>query len=198
MFSFACFTTGSKRVYAGDFSRGYCINQRFQPFVFWTNGSVSDCIYAKSICSEKGQVVYNDNSSTDDRVCGCDYKKSYAFIQKPINNCYCIPTEEECSCYIKSCPENYTLSSGISFNSSFSVKSHVHFLHVLSKCNNSNLTSKQTERIETIVTLISWFVHFPKKMIELNLVLILLKLSLVSDLFSLKICQYVNMFVASI
>ncbi|VDI00546.1 Hypothetical predicted protein, partial [Mytilus galloprovincialis] len=102
---------GSKRVFAGDFSRGYCVKQRFQPFVFWTNGSVSDCIFVKSICSEEGQVVYQNNSSKDDRTCRCNYKKSYAFIQKPRNDCYCIPTEEECSCYIKSCPENYTLSA---------------------------------------------------------------------------------------
>lgn len=116
------FITGSKRVFAGDFSRGYCVKQRFQPFVFWTNGSVSDCIFVKSICSEEGQVVYQNNSSKDDRTCRCNYKKSYAFIQKPRNDCYCIPTEEECSCYIKSCPENYTLSAGISLLIRFLVK----------------------------------------------------------------------------
>lgn len=138
---------GSKRIYPGDFSRGNCRKERFQPFIFWTNGSVSDCIYVKSICSEKGQVSYKDDSSTDDRVCGCDYRKSYSLIHTPRNNCYCIPSEEECSCYIKSCPENYTLSAGISFKSSFSVKSHAHFPHVVLKCKNSNptLANKRNE-----------------------------------------------------
>ncbi|CAC5389978.1 unnamed protein product [Mytilus coruscus] len=104
---------GSKRIYAGDFSRGDCIKQRFHPFIFWTNGSVSDCIYAKSICGEEGQVVYRDNSSKDDRTCRCDYENNYSFIRTPRNFCYCLPSEEDCSCYIKSCPVNHTLSAGI-------------------------------------------------------------------------------------
>ncbi|CAC5416347.1 unnamed protein product [Mytilus coruscus] len=79
---------GSKRIYAGDFSRGECIRKRFQPFIFWTNGSVSDCIYAKSICSAKGQVVYRDNSTKDDRACRCDYEKNYVFIKTPRNFCF--------------------------------------------------------------------------------------------------------------
>ncbi|CAC5417520.1 unnamed protein product [Mytilus coruscus] len=102
---------GSKRIYAGDFSRGNCIKQRFQPFIFWTNGSVSDCIYAKSICGEEGQVLYKENSPKDDRACRCDYENNYAFIKTPRNSCFCIPTEEDCSCYIKSCPIQYTLSA---------------------------------------------------------------------------------------
>ncbi|CAC5365748.1 unnamed protein product [Mytilus coruscus] len=105
---------GSKRIYAGDFSRGYCTKQRFQPFVFWTNDGVSDCIYAKSICSEEGQVVYKDHSSRDDRACRCDHKKSYSFIENPRDNCFCIPTKEDCSCYVKSCPVNQTLSADYS------------------------------------------------------------------------------------
>ncbi|CAC5389986.1 unnamed protein product [Mytilus coruscus] len=102
---------GSKRIYAGDFSRGNCLKQRFQPFIFWTNGSVSDCIYAKSICSEEGQVEYKDSSSKDDRVCRCDSEKNYSFVKTPRNVCFCIPTEEDCSCYHKLCPVNYALSA---------------------------------------------------------------------------------------
>ncbi|CAC5408762.1 unnamed protein product [Mytilus coruscus] len=102
---------GSKRIYAGDFSREKCIQKRFQPFIFWTNGSVSDCIFVKSVCSAEGQVVYRDNSTKDDRACQCDYEKNYAFIKTPRKFCFCIPTEEDCSCYIKSCPIDYTLSA---------------------------------------------------------------------------------------
>ncbi|XP_076081132.1 uncharacterized protein LOC143052043 [Mytilus galloprovincialis] len=102
---------GSKRIYAGSFTRGYCTQERFQPFKFWTNGSMSDCTYTKSICSEEGQVVYKDDSRKEDRSCGCDYTQNYSFIIIPKNLCFCIPTDEDCSCYLKSCPVNYTLSA---------------------------------------------------------------------------------------
>ncbi|XP_063436693.1 uncharacterized protein LOC134718131 [Mytilus trossulus] len=101
---------GSKRIYIGDFSRGNCSEKRFQPLKFWTNESMSDCIYVKSNCSEDGQIVYMDHSPKNDRRCRCDNKKNYSFIKTPRNGCYCIPTEEDCSCYIKTCPVNFTLS----------------------------------------------------------------------------------------
>ncbi|CAC5410004.1 unnamed protein product [Mytilus coruscus] len=105
---------GSKRIYAGDFSRGKCLRNRFQPFSYWTNGSVSDCIFVKSTCSAEGQVVYKDNSSKEDTACRCDNVKNYSFIKNPKHICFCIPSQEDCSCYIKSCPVNYTLSAGYS------------------------------------------------------------------------------------
>ncbi|CAG2211248.1 unnamed protein product [Mytilus edulis] len=101
----------SKRIYAGDFSRDKCRQERYQPFTFWTNGSLSDCTYVKSICSENGQIVYRDSSTMIDRSCRCNHKKNYSFIKTPKNVCFCIPTEEDCSCYVKSCPENLTLSA---------------------------------------------------------------------------------------
>lgn len=70
---------------------------------------MSDCIYAKSMCNEEGHIVYNDNSAKDDRTCRCNHKKNFSFIKTPRNLCYCIPTEEDCSCNIK--PVNYTLSA---------------------------------------------------------------------------------------
>lgn len=108
--SCSCYIAGSKRIYAGDFSRGYCEQERFQPFLFWTNGSISDCIFTKSICSEAGQLVYKDETTKADRTCRCDYKKNYSFIKTPRNACACVPTEEDCSCYIKSCPVNHLLA----------------------------------------------------------------------------------------
>lgn len=111
--SISCDIAGTKRIYAGDFSRGYCLSNRFQPIRFWTNGSMSDCVFAKSICSGDGQLVFNDDSTKEDRSCRCDYKKNYSFIKTPRHLCYCIPTEEDCSCYVRSCPVNQTLSAGI-------------------------------------------------------------------------------------
>lgn len=111
-FAWSLYNTGSKRIYAGDFSRGTCTNTRFQPFLFWTNGSMTDCVYAKSHCSEEGQVIYSDNSTKDDRTCRCDNKKNYSFIKTPRNVFFCIPTEEDCSCYDTSHLTNSTTLTG--------------------------------------------------------------------------------------
>ncbi|XP_071139634.1 uncharacterized protein [Mytilus edulis] len=102
---------GSKRIYVGDFSRGKCKSDRFQPFKFFTNESMTDCYYAKSNCSEEGQILQEKSSSKEDRRCRCNHEKNYAFIKTPRNVCFCIPTEEDCSCYIKSCPVNQTLAA---------------------------------------------------------------------------------------
>ncbi|CAC5424765.1 unnamed protein product [Mytilus coruscus] len=105
-----CDIKGSKRIYSGSFTRGNCSQNHYQPFLFLTNGS-SDCIFAKSVCGEEGQLVYKDDSTKDDRACRCDYTRNYSFIKTPRNLCYCIPTEEDCSCYIKQCLVNNTLSA---------------------------------------------------------------------------------------
>lgn len=102
---------GSKRIFSGSFTRGNCTQNRYQPFNFQTNGGMSDCIFEKSICNEEGQIVYQADSTKDDRTCRCDYTKNYAFVKTPRNLCYCNPTEEDCSCYIRSCRLNYTLST---------------------------------------------------------------------------------------
>lgn len=74
---------------------------------------MSDCVYSKSLCNEEGQTAYEDDSSKDDRTCRCDYTRNYSFVKIPRHVCYCLPTEEDCSCNIKSCPRNFTLSTGI-------------------------------------------------------------------------------------
>lgn len=73
---------------------------------------MSDCIYAKSICNEEGQVAYKGNSTREDRTCQCDYTKNYTFIKTPKNICYCNPSEEDCTCYVRSCRVNYATSTG--------------------------------------------------------------------------------------
>ncbi|CAG2195663.1 unnamed protein product [Mytilus edulis] len=104
---------GSKRIFSVSFTRGKCIQERYQPFKFQTNASMSDCIYSKSLCNEEGQTAYEDDSSKADRTCRCDYTRNYSFVKIPRHVCYCLPTEEDCSCNIKSCPRNFTLSTGI-------------------------------------------------------------------------------------
>lgn len=73
---------------------------------------MTDCVFEKSICNEEGQVIYNDNSTKDDRSCRCDYKKKYEFIKTPQNVCFCIPTVEDCSCYDTSYSTNSNISAG--------------------------------------------------------------------------------------
>lgn len=89
------------------------MEERFQPFKFWTNGSMSDCVFAKSICSGVGQIVDKEDSTKGDRTCRCDYTRNYSYIKTPKNVCGCVPIEEDCSCYIKTCPTNLTLAAGM-------------------------------------------------------------------------------------
>lgn len=110
-----CGIAGSKRIFAGDFSRGICLHNRFQPFLFWTNGSMSDCVFVKSTCNEEGQLVYKDDSTKDDTACRCNHKNGFSFIKTPNNNCFCKPTEEDCSCYDTSCQPDCILSAGSLF-----------------------------------------------------------------------------------
>lgn len=77
---------------------------------------MSDCLYAKSICSEEGQLMLKEDSTKDDIKCRCDYENSYSYIKTPRNLCSCLPTQEDCSCHIKTCAANYSLSSGIMLN----------------------------------------------------------------------------------
>lgn len=109
---FYCDIIGSKRIFSGSFTRGNCSENRYQPVIFETNGSMSDCVLQKSICNEEGQIAYKDDSTKDDRKCRCDNENHYSFIKSPKNYWFCIPSEEDCSCYIKPCLVNYTLSSG--------------------------------------------------------------------------------------
>ncbi|CAC5425689.1 unnamed protein product [Mytilus coruscus] len=38
-------------------------------------------------------------------TCGCNSSKGYRFVIKPRNNCFCIPSEEDCICYKVTCNE---------------------------------------------------------------------------------------------
>lgn len=103
---------GYKLVIAGKYTtRKPCSTNRYQPFKFRPN-KISDCLLQKSLCSEEGQISFAESTSRKDRMCKCDYRKSYAFISQPDNRCYCVPSEEDCSCFMKRCSENFTLSPG--------------------------------------------------------------------------------------
>jgi hypothetical protein len=88
-----------------------CTKERFQPVKYWTNGSYN-CVYEKSLCNEEGQIVFKNGTKISDRTCRCDYSKGYDFVVKPKDGCECIPSEEDCSCYHKTCQTGFILSPG--------------------------------------------------------------------------------------
>ncbi|CAG2204511.1 unnamed protein product [Mytilus edulis] len=93
---------GSKLVFQPLFNLAECNAGRYQPIVFTTHGN-SECIFSKSKCADEGQVVFRNDSSSNDVTCRCDYTKQYAFVTKPKNRCVCNPSEEDCSCFRVPC-----------------------------------------------------------------------------------------------
>lgn len=65
------------------------------------------------MCEGEGQVVFHSGTLISDGACRCDYTKGYKFIQQPKQNCFCIPSAEDCSCYISKCGDGLNLASGI-------------------------------------------------------------------------------------
>lgn len=100
---------GLKYVITGILRNVVCSDGRYQPIKFWANQN-NDCLYSKSQCNGIGQVVYDNRSTIYDATCSCDYIRGYAFVSEPRNKCFCTSSEEDCSCYIKQCP-NYTILS---------------------------------------------------------------------------------------
>lgn len=100
-------------VYSGDIDADVCPDDRYMPFNFKSNMTKS-CIFLKSKCNGEGQLVHHNWSLAEDTACMCDFSNGYAFIKKPQNNCFCVPSLEDCSCYKKTCrDDNYMLSPGI-------------------------------------------------------------------------------------
>lgn len=79
-----------------------CPTTSYQPFLFRSNER-NKCTYMKSKCSSDGQVDVNDGNTTSDNACRCDYIRGFAYVIKPTNQCACIPSKEDCSCYLKRC-----------------------------------------------------------------------------------------------
>ncbi|CAG2235183.1 unnamed protein product [Mytilus edulis] len=97
---------GRKHVLRGGLDADICSSERYQPWpiTFYTNVS-TNCIFLKSACNEEGQVVYEYGNRSTDTTCRCDYTSGYDFIVKPRNQCFCVPSKEDCSCYLKMCPK---------------------------------------------------------------------------------------------
>ena len=69
-------------------------------------------VYEKSLCNEEGQIVFKNGTKISDRTCRCDYSRGYDFVVKSKDGCECIPSEEDCSCYHKTCQTGFILSLG--------------------------------------------------------------------------------------
>ncbi|CAC5360366.1 unnamed protein product [Mytilus coruscus] len=87
-----------------------CNLWRYQPFKFWSH-ELSQCLFQKSSCNELGQIMFNNSSASNDNVCRCDHIQGYAFLHIPKNHCYCIPTQEDCTCYKKMSSIDHELRS---------------------------------------------------------------------------------------
>ncbi|CAG2243843.1 unnamed protein product [Mytilus edulis] len=88
---------GSKYVWQPNFNRGECDAERYQPFIFNTDG-YTKCSFLKSRCNNEGHATFINGSAKMDRSCYCDGKRGYLFVSSTHEN-YCIPSEEDCSCY---------------------------------------------------------------------------------------------------
>ncbi|CAC5418443.1 unnamed protein product [Mytilus coruscus] len=84
-----------------------CYSTRFQPLQFSSLRN-SKCVFEKSLCSEEGQVIADNGTSKTDRSCRCDYCRGYALINNTIRPC--MPSKEDCTCYLKTCSANEVLS----------------------------------------------------------------------------------------
>ncbi|CAG2194443.1 unnamed protein product [Mytilus edulis] len=93
---------GRKNVLRGGLDADVCSLDRYQPWplTYYTNVS-TNCIFLKATCNEEGQVVHDKGNRNTDITCKCDYTKGYDFLVKPRNPCFCIPSEEDCSCFLK-------------------------------------------------------------------------------------------------
>lgn len=96
-------------VWSGNIDGQVCESQRYQPIRYF-NRDGSDCILEKSVCNEEGQILVENGSPVRDRQCRCDYRRGYAFVFDLPNKCNCIPSIEDCSCYLKHCPKFQVLS----------------------------------------------------------------------------------------
>ncbi|XP_063411258.1 uncharacterized protein LOC134694191 [Mytilus trossulus] len=103
---------GRKNVLRGGLDADICSPERYQPWpiTFFTNAS-TNCIFLKSLCNEEGQVIYDKGNRNIDTSCRCDYTRGYNFLFKPRNSCFCVPSKEDCSCYLKKCPKSTDMLS---------------------------------------------------------------------------------------
>ncbi|CAC5412745.1 unnamed protein product [Mytilus coruscus] len=105
------YPAGSYVLYEGGLNSKHCPDGQYQPMPYASNEDNKNdkCMYLKTQCNGVGQLIHDLSEKPDkDRTCRCDYSRGYDFVYKPRNRCYCIPTEEDCSCYRKPCNNNST------------------------------------------------------------------------------------------
>ena len=61
---------------------------------------------------KKGRFLKKNGTTISDRTCRHDYSRGYDFVVKPKDDCECIPSEEDCCCYHKTCQTGFILSPG--------------------------------------------------------------------------------------
>lgn len=61
----------------------------------------------------KDKYYFRNGTNKTDNVCRCDYTRGYDFIVRPKHRCVCLPSVEDCSCYLKNCSYNEMLSQGM-------------------------------------------------------------------------------------
>jgi hypothetical protein len=103
--------SGKKRLRNPGINVEDCLNNRYQPFKITTYGN-SDCVFLKSFCEEEGQVIVNNGTSSTDRSCRCDYTRGYVYVTPPSDICSCVPSSEDCSCYLKPCANDEKMTAG--------------------------------------------------------------------------------------
>ncbi|CAC5420427.1 unnamed protein product [Mytilus coruscus] len=96
---------GFKLVIRGKLDRERCEKERYQPFIFRTERN-TNCVFSKSNCTEEGQIISDIEDSSSDQKCRCDYTRGFDFVAVPKSLCYCTPSEEDCSCYLRSCAKH--------------------------------------------------------------------------------------------
>ncbi|XP_071138866.1 uncharacterized protein [Mytilus edulis] len=103
---------GEKAILRGGIYSDICSVERYQPFPikFYTNTS-TNCTFLRSFCHEEGQVLYDQGNRTTDASCRCDHRHGYDFLIKPNNQCFCKPSQEDCSCYLKICQNSIHILS---------------------------------------------------------------------------------------
>lgn len=103
--------SGLKTVVRGGFDGVPCDETHYQPFKYSSsNGNI--CVFLKSTCNDKGQIESTDGLTTSDRTCRCDYRFGFSFVTQPHKSCFCVPSEEDCSCYYKECGKDQVLTPG--------------------------------------------------------------------------------------
>ncbi|VDH99355.1 Hypothetical predicted protein [Mytilus galloprovincialis] len=100
---------GNRYGLSGARQKKKCTQNTYQPFEFYSNSS-HECHFSKSKCSEIGHISYNNGTAKEDTQCRCNYNTGYDYIKTPENKCYCVPSTEDCSCYIKKCNATERLS----------------------------------------------------------------------------------------